>query len=408
MLFYLRIALRNLRKNSRRSIKTILTIVIGLGACLLAQGFIAHTLWGLRESLINGGTGHLQIYRQGHLEHGIEQPYRYRITAHRRVIAALKGVPGIERVAPRLAFQGIASAGEKSAVFSGMAGLAREERLLNSFSTLARGRFLDERNPLGVVIGSGLARRLGVDVGDPITIMSTLESGVLNALDLEVAGVIQAQIKAYDDAALIADLTTVQRFLDQPGAVDRIIVLLQNTGDLERVAPAVERIGHRLGLEWRDWRALTGKQYTQPKIFYKLVYVLIMTVIILVVVLSIANTLNLTIQERIREIGTIRSLGTTRWQVAGIFIAESLVMGIVGGLVGIMAGYGLAALCNGLGGIPIPPPPGQARGYTAFFRPGLWQALGLWVVFLATAMAAGAFPAYRAARLRIVEALCRA
>jgi putative ABC transport system permease protein len=127
----------------------------------------------------------------------------------------------------------------------------------------------------------------------------------------------------------------------------------------------------------------------------------------LVVVLSIANTLNLTIQERIREIGTIRSLGTTRWQVGKVFIAESFLIGLIGGFLGILAGYGLSALCNGLGGIPIPPPPGQARGYTAFFRPDLLHALRLWMVFLATAIIAGSFPAYRAARLRIVEALRR-
>lgn len=407
MLFYLKIALRNLWKNSRRSIKTILTIVIGLSACLLAQGFISHTLWGLRESLINGGTGHLQIYHEGYLEHSSEQPYRYMITDLRSVLRELSSVPGIKRVAPRLGFQGIVSVGEKSAIFAGTAGLADEERLLNRFSTLVDGSFLDDRSPSGVVIGSGLARKLNVGVGDPITIMSALEGGGINALDLEVTGIIEAQIKAYNDAALIADLGTVQRFLDQPDSVDRVIVLLQNTEDLGRVEPVIREIAHRLGLEFRNWRVLTGKQYTQPKLFYDLIYVLIMTVIVLVVVLSIANTLNLTTRERTREIGTIRSLGTTRWQVGKLFIAESFLIGLIGGFLGILAGYALSALCNGLGGIPIPPPPGQARGYTAFFRPDLLQALRLWMVFLATAIIAGSLPAYRAARLRIVDALCR-
>jgi ABC-type transport system, involved in lipoprotein release, permease component len=124
-----------------------------------------------------------------------------------------------------------------------------------------------------------------------------------------------------------------------------------------------------------------------------------------VVIFSITNTLNLTMQERIREIGTIRSLGTTRLQVGKIFISESFLIGLIGGFLGIIAGYAMAALLNAMGGIPIPPPPGQARGYTAFFNPDFGEALRLWLLFLITAVVAGFYPAYRAARLQIVDAL---
>lgn len=405
MFFYLMIGLRNLRKNYRRSVKTLLTIVVGLSACLLAQGFMSHTLWGLRESLINGGLGHIQVYQKGYLEHNNEEPYQYLITDSKAVVRELKNEPGIKLFAPRLNFQGIVSSGEKSAIFMGTAGLSKEERLLNTFATLKEGSFLKDEKPYGVMIGSGLARKLNVGVGDPITLMSALKGGGVNALDMEIIGIVEVQIKAYNDVVLLANLKTIQSFIDLHNSVDRVILLLSKTDNLEKIEPDIRKKCDKMGLEYCNWQTLAGRQYTQPKLFYDLVYILIMTIIVLVVIFSITNTLNLTMLERVREIGTIRSLGTTRLQVGKIFIAESFLIGLIGGFFGIIAGYGLAALFNAMGGIPIPPPPGQARGYTALFKPDLLQALRLWMIFLITATIAGFYPAFRAARQQIVDAL---
>lgn len=405
MLFYLKLGLLNLLKNYRRSVKTILVIVIGLSACLLAQGFMSHTLRGLRESLINGGLGHIQIYQKGYLKYSNEEPYQYLISNPSAILEKLKDVHGKKLLVPRLNFQGIISSGEKSAIFMGIAGSPQAERALNTLVTIKDGSFLKEEKPYEVMIGSGIARKLDVGVGDTVTLMSALKGGVVNAQDMEITGVIEAQIKAYDETLLLANLKTIQSFLDLSDSVDRIILLQTNTEELAKIEPDIKRLCDKMDLEYRDWRQLAGVQYTQPKLFYDLVYKLIMTIIVLVVIFSITNTLNLSMQERIKEIGTIRSLGTTRLQVGKIFISESFLIGLIGGFFGIIVGFGLAALLNSLGGVPIPPPPGHTKGYTAFFKPDFIQALWLWMLFLITATLAGFYPACKAARLRIVDAL---
>ena len=405
MLFYFRIGLRNLLKNYRRSIKTIMTVVIGISACLLFQGFMSHTLWGLQESLINGGIGHIQIYRKGYLEHSIEEPYQYLITDLETLVERLEKVPAVKLIAPRLNFQGVVSSGGKDAVVVGTAGLSEEEQSLNSMAILKEGSFIKDENPFGVVIGSGITQKLNVGVGDILTLMVAMKGGGVNAIDLEITGIIEGQIKSYNDTALFANLNTVRELIDISDSVDRVILLLDRTENLEKVGPYLSGLSNEMGLEYCDWRQLVGTQYTQPKLFYDLAYVLIMTIIVLVVIGSITNTLNLTMQERVREIGTIRSLGTTRLQVGGIFIAESSLIGFSGGLIGIAVGFGLAALLNAIGGVPIPPPPGHARGYTAFFKPDFLEGLRLMFLFLITAALSGFYPAYRAARLEIVDAL---
>ncbi len=405
MLFYLKLGLRNLLKNYRRSVKTILAVVIGLSACLLVQGFMSHTLWGLQESLINGGLGHIQIYRKGHLEHSNEDPYRYLIIDYQTLVREVANWPEVKLVAPHLNFQGVISSGGKDAVFMGKAGLSKEEQAINTMVTLKEGSYLQDEKPFGILIGSGIARKLNVGVADMVTLMSAMKDGGVNAIDLEISGIIEGQIKSYNDVVILANLNTIQALIDVPNSVDRIILLLDRTENLSVIEPYLKKLCDDMGLEYSDWRQLAGKQYTQPKLFYDLVYLLIMTIIVLVVIFSITNTLNLTMQERVREIGTIRSLGTTRLQVGKIFISESFLIGLIGGFAGIIAGYGLAAFFNALGGVSIPPPPGHARGYTAFFKPDFIQALRLWMVFLMTATLAGFYPAYKAARLQIVDAL---
>jgi putative ABC transport system permease protein len=405
MLIFIKIGFRNLLKNYRRSIKTIFSIVIGLSACLLVQGFMSHTLWGLRESLINGGIGHIQIYQKGYLKASNEDNYQYLITNSQIVFQELKKIPGIKYFAPRFSFQGMISAGDKSTIFMGNAGLSGGEQKLNSMATLKAGSFLRDEKPFGVVIGSGLARKLHVGVGDTVTLMSTIKGGGVNALDVEIIGIVEAQIKAYNDVLLMANLKTMQTFMDLPNSVSSVTLLLNKTGDLDKTVPYIQRLCANMDLEYRDWKQLAGTQYTQPKLFFDLIYLLMMMIIVLVVILSILNTLNLSMQERIKEIGTIRSLGTTRLQVGKIFISESFLMGFVGGLLGVLIGYGMAAIFNAMGGIPIPPPPGQARGYIALFKPDFFQVLWLWMLFLITATFAGFYPASRAARLQIIDAL---
>ena len=65
-MFYIRLGFRNLVKYRRRSLLTLLTISIGLSSLLIAGGFINYSMWGLRESIINGGVGHFQVFKKGY------------------------------------------------------------------------------------------------------------------------------------------------------------------------------------------------------------------------------------------------------------------------------------------------------------------------------------------------------
>jgi putative ABC transport system permease protein len=126
----------------------------------------------------------------------------------------------------------------------------------------------------------------------------------------------------------------------------------------------------------------------------------------LVVIFTIVNTMTMAVLERTREIGTLRALGTQKTGIIRLFLAEGLWIGFFGGVFGVLMGLAGSSFINtALGGIYIPPPPGMAEGYQAFFMPAfatVWQNL-----LLATAVAvlASVYPALKGVRLKIAEAL---
>jgi len=126
--------------------------------------------------------------------------------------------------------------------------------------------------------------------------------------------------------------------------------------------------------------------------------------IALIVVLSISNTLSMSVIERTSEIGTMMALGNKRRAVMGLFLIEGTLLGVAGGIVGIVVGGALAMVISAVG-IPMPPPPGMARGYIGAIAltPGL-IADGM-VLAMATTVLASIAPAWKASRMTIVDAL---
>ena len=124
----------------------------------------------------------------------------------------------------------------------------------------------------------------------------------------------------------------------------------------------------------------------------------------LIIVLTISNTQTMSVLERTREIGTSLAIGLRRGVVLRLFLAEGVLIGALGGLLGALLGYALGAVVSAIG-IPMPPPPGMARGYVGqiLIEPSLaGEAL---LLALTTTLLASLMPAWKASRMNIVDAL---
>ena len=124
----------------------------------------------------------------------------------------------------------------------------------------------------------------------------------------------------------------------------------------------------------------------------------------LIIVLSISNMLVMTVLERTGEIGTLMALGFKRRSVLQMMFIEGLLLGVVGGALGVAVGVALAIGISAVG-IPMPAPPGSDTGFTGEIRLTSALVLGAFVLAVVVTALASVYPAWKASRLEVVNAL---
>jgi putative ABC transport system permease protein len=406
MPLYLKLAIRNVFRNRRRTLITLAAMGFGAAAIIVFGGFVHSIYFGVRESTIRSQVGHIQIYRKGYSEKGNLAPYDFLITDYAGLRAELLKLEHVKVVTARLGLSGLVSTGDTTTAFVGTGVQPESETDLSALAVIVDGKELASRDPRGVTLGVGLARAFGVKPGDDLTLLSTTRAGSINALAVKVRGVWESGEKAYDDRFLRLGLPEVQRLLDvENGEVQSVVLLLDKTENTAAVRAAIDRLirDKRLDLEVRTWEDLALRYHQVRELFGRIFGVLTLIVSIMVV-FGITNTMTMAIFERTREIGTVMALGTRRRGVISMFVLEGVALGALGGVLGVLLGIGLAKAISAFG-IQLPPPPGSTRGFVVniFVVPEvLIQAFRLSLV---TAALASLYPAWRAARLNVVEAL---
>lgn len=398
----LRIASRNLRRNVRRTVVAVFTVAGGCIAFLLAGGFIAWIFEDMRESTIHSQLGHVQIVRPDYYEKGIADPYAYLLPARSPEQALVEKTEGFSGLAPRLAFSGLASYGDISIAFLGEGVDPVRERPISSRISIVSGRDLVDANEPALLVGEGLARNLGVKPGDVVVLLATAENGSPNAIEVKVAGTFATISKEYDDNALRLPITLARKLMRVDGSTSWVM-LLERTDQTSRAVEKLRAVLPANGFQVIPWSALADFYNKTVVLFSKQVSV-VKFIIGVIIVLTISNTQMMSVLERTSEIGTSLAIGQRRKYVMRLFLTEGVLIGIAGGFVGLLLGYLLATLISAIG-IPMPPPPGMARGYIGQILISKSLAGEAVVLALLTTLIASVLPAWKASRMNIVDAL---
>ncbi len=402
---FLKLALRNVLRNTRRTLITLAAMAFGATSVILFGGFVQHTYVGVREQAIQSQIGHIQLYRKGYSEKGSIAPFEYMIPNYGEVRDLVSRIEHVTQVTPRLGFSGLVSTGETTTSFVGSGVQPETEAKLSAFARVVEGEELKSDDSGGVVLGLGLAQGLGVKPGADLTLLSTTKSGAINALAVKVRGTWESGEKAFDDRFLKAPISEVQRLLDNEGEVQSVAISVDKTENTpfvrDRIASLIKE--RNLALEMKTWEELATRYHQVRQLFSRIFNTLIV-IVALIVVLGVANTMTMAILERTKEIGTVMALGTRRRDVIWMFMLEGLTLGILGGLVGIVIGVVLAQIISYFG-IPMPPPPGSTRGFTAEILVVPSVLIQAFLLALLAAVISSLYPAWRASRLDIVEAL---
>ena len=398
------IAARNLVRNRRRALVALLTVAVGVISLVLADGFIQWIFWAMREGTIQSQLGHVQVMRPGYLKAGAANPYAFILPDTLQQRAAIEASPGVKVVAPRLAVTGLVSFGESTVSFIADGVDPKKEGELSKAFRIVDGHNLSNATAKEVVLGRGLARSIGVNPGDTVALLATATGGSVNAVEAQVAGVFISANQAYDDAALRLPIGLAQSLLRVNGAHAWLVLL----NDTERTDEYLAQFRSRFPespnkLEFVPWYQQADFYNKTVALFSQQMNVLRL-IIGCIIVLSISNMLVMNVLERTGEIGTLLAIGFKRKKILHLFAMEGLLLGLVGASLGLIAGYGLAELISAIG-IPMPPPPGMEEGFTGEIRVTLSVLASAFLIAFITTALAGLYPAWKASRLQVIDAL---
>jgi putative ABC transport system permease protein len=412
MLMWITISLRNIIKNGRRSLTTILAIALGYAAINLFQGYVHSTYEGLTNAAIHGeGLGHITIFKKGYMDQGKLHPEKFQFSKDEveRISTIVRKEADVKLVTPRLSVYGILSNGRNSTIFIAEGLVPAEDKEIRgdlSKYTSFSGTYLDDKERAGVVIGSELAAMLDLKVGSDAVILSNTYTGMANALDAKVVGVYNTGNTATNDKMLLMTLRHSQDLMDFSGA-ERLVVLLKDGRNGKNLGIVLGRLEKSLAVagfsvEMKTWNELSVF-YKQVKNLFDMIFLFIFTIVLVIVVMSVVNTMSMSVMERTREIGTLRALGLKRYGVKSLFATEGALLGMMGSAAGgviFFLVYGAITAAH-----PTYVPPGSSNPVPLQVDL-VWPMLARSVLSLSVlALIAAYVPARRSAKMTIVDAL---
>ena len=397
------LALRNVFRQRARSAATLAAIAIGVAGLILAGGFVQDIFIQLGEAIIHSQSGHIQVTLSGYSEGKKRAPEKYLIEKPDNLKTEVQSAtPGIQLSMARLGFTGMLNNGKRDLGIIGEGIEPDAEAKMGTFMHFVEGRALRDTDQDGIVVGQGVAKSLGLKVGDRITLVITLSAGAVNTLDFELVGVFQSFSKEFDARAVRISLESAKSLMDTSGA-HLIVVMLDRTEDTPVTVNALKQAFSSKGLDITAWNELSDF-YEKTVELYDRQFGVLRLIILVMVLLSVVNSVNMTLFERTREFGTMLAVGNRSDTVFKLIMLESLCLGILGSLIGMALGC-LSALGISAIGIPMPPPPNANLGYTALIRLEPISVLTAGAIGFVAAVLATIMPAKKAAQLDIVEAL---
>ena len=240
MMKWMKLAVRNILRNKRRSFVTLLAIGVGFAAISLYYGYIHNVYNGLRYMAIRGeGLGHLRINKADWQEKGKLQPEKYMFSKEdtQKIIKLVTEENGVILATPQIQVTGIVTNGIVSTVFIAQGVVPKDDKIIKggwaSYLPI-KGQTLNEEKRYGVEIAKDLSKYLNLTQGKDGVVMAPTLSGQMNALDIQVAGVYDSGSDFSNDKFMRFNFYFAQSLLDTQSA-ERIVVLLTDWQETERM-----------------------------------------------------------------------------------------------------------------------------------------------------------------------------
>ncbi len=410
----MRISQKHLLARKKQTTVAALGVTFGIGTFIILVSFMTG-LNGLLDGLILNRTPHIHLfneirpsehqpvdladeYKEGiNVVHSIKPKQSLkRVHNALPIINYLEELPEVKGVTPQVMAQVFYISGsiELNGVVYGV-NILDEERLFNMSDYIVEGsaRAL-ENDQNGILLGAGIASKMSAKLGDKIQI-STVGGGIF---PLQIVGIYQSGLAEIDDKQSYVNLVTAQRILGESrNYITDINVKLY---DIENAPPMAVRLQRQFNIRAVDIKSANAQFETGTSIRNLITYAVSITLLV-VAGFGIYNILNMVIYEKMNDIAILKATGFSGRDVKWIFILQALVIGFVGGVIGLVAGYFFSVLIDHspfeTDALPT------IKTFPVNFNP-LYYVIGM-VFAMVSTFFAGYLPALRAEKIDPVEIL---
>lgn len=427
----LTIAFRNLVQHRRRTLFLGTAIAAVTALLVLLNGLST----GVRETMIDTATtlstGHVNVGGFYKVTAGQAAPV---VTDYKKVLAV------VQKTVPEMAFAVQRGRGwaklvsDTGSMQAGITGVdIRSEPKFSSVLQLESGKLDDLAEPGTILLFDNQAEKLGVKVGDALTISAPTTRGTNNTIDVRIVAIAHSLglLSTWNCFIPIESLRALYQINQDATGVIQIML---NRKDFDRIPAiaarlreALDKAGYRV-MEpdprafWMKFQSVSREDWTGQKLdvttwedeisfmtwtlkaLQGLSAVLIV-ILVAIIIIGIMNTMWIAIRERTREIGTLRAIGMHRREVLWMFLLESLMLGLSATIVGVLAG---AAIAAGVNAAHVPVPTGLQfflmSPHLHLSVHGSLMVQSVVIITFITGLAAF-YPSLKAARLRPVVAM---
>jgi lipoprotein-releasing system permease protein len=378
-------------------------ILLGVATLIIVMAVMN----GFRQELLEkilGLNGHLLV-----------QPLDAPLTDFEAVAERISKIPGIRLAAPVVEGQALASSpfGSSGVLVRGWRG-ADLRKLPSIVDNLKQGTLAGFDEGQGVLIGRRLADQLTVHAGETVTLVAprgaVTPMGTMPRIKTyKIAGVFEIGMSEYDLGFMFMPLTEAQAYFNRSGDVTAIEIYVDNPDQVDYYRKQIAEVAGR-PIFIVDWRQRNATFFNALQVERNVMF-LILTLIVLVAALNIVSGLIMLVKDKGPDIAIMRTMGATQGAIMRIFLITGASIGVVGTLVGLLAGV---IICRNIEAIR------QFLSWltsTELFPPTLYflsrlpadmdltETTAVVVMALALSLLATLYPSWRAARLDPVEAL---
>ncbi len=340
------LAWRNIWRNPRRSVLTILAIVFASGLLVFMLSFQFGAYEDMIDSSVRLSTGHLQIQARGYQN----RPEMHKVIENPdHLLEKIGALDGIEAVTARSeAFALAAGANRSKGIMVGGVRPGVERRISSLPGQIRKGRYLRDDDVNAAIIGALGAERLQIDIGDECTLMGQGRDGSVAATVVTIVGIFRTGIDEFDRTVMQIPFSDFDEIFTMEGSAHRLVIITKNLADDRPVAAAIDLLP-----EASDFAVLTWDELTpglKQSIELDLIGGIIMYgILVIVVAFSILNTFFMAIFERTREFGVLMAIGTKPGRLMKIMLLESLARACIGLITGMALGIAVTLLFSHYG-----------------------------------------------------------